>query len=172
MDDWQRISDTEAARVRYEDVRHFMHDPRTVAVMIDAARDPEIVDLVTQAYCAFTGRDAAVTPSNDARWVMGRSWYDRLRAAAWTEEQEQARAREHADIWISAEGPPPGCCPVCMAGPFADVKAFTDHAAAMADPANREPDPRDRLYGFQIEVREDGGEPHLASTHPASPISR
>jgi hypothetical protein len=130
--------------------------------MIDMTRDPGIVDLVTQAYSAFTGRDAAVTPSNDVRWVMGRSWYDRLRAAAWTEEQERARAREHAHIWISTEDPP-RCCPVCMAGPFADMKAFTDHVAAMADPANREPDPRDRLFGFQIEVREDGGEPHLAS---------
>ena len=126
--------------------------------MMDMTSDPEIIDLVMQAYRAFTGRDV---PSNDVRWVMGRPWYDRLRAAAWTEEQERARAREHAHIWISTEDPRPGCCPVCMAGPFADMAAFTDHVAAQADPANREPDPRDRLFGFQIEVREDGEEPRL-----------
>ena len=28
MDGWRRISDTEAATERYEDMRHFMHDPR------------------------------------------------------------------------------------------------------------------------------------------------
>ena len=28
MDGWRRVSDTEAARVRYEGMRHFMHDPR------------------------------------------------------------------------------------------------------------------------------------------------
>jgi len=27
MDGWRRISDTEAATMRYEDMRHFMHDP-------------------------------------------------------------------------------------------------------------------------------------------------
>ena len=27
MDGWRRISDTEAANGRYEDMRHFMHDP-------------------------------------------------------------------------------------------------------------------------------------------------
>ena len=33
MGGWLRISDTEAANERYEDMRHFMHDPRTVAAM-------------------------------------------------------------------------------------------------------------------------------------------
>ena len=27
MDGWWRVSDTEAATMRYEDMRHFMHDP-------------------------------------------------------------------------------------------------------------------------------------------------
>ena len=27
MDGWLRVSDTEAATMRYEDMRHFMHDP-------------------------------------------------------------------------------------------------------------------------------------------------
>jgi len=27
MGGWRRVSDTEAARERYEDMRHFMHDP-------------------------------------------------------------------------------------------------------------------------------------------------
>ena len=27
MDGWRRVSDTEAANGRYEDMRHFMHDP-------------------------------------------------------------------------------------------------------------------------------------------------
>ena len=30
---WRRVSDTEAANERYEDMRHFMHDPRTVTDM-------------------------------------------------------------------------------------------------------------------------------------------
>lgn len=33
MDGWRRVSDTEAATGRYEDMRHFMHDPRTVTDM-------------------------------------------------------------------------------------------------------------------------------------------
>jgi hypothetical protein len=129
------------------------------------ARDP-VIELVTQAY------SAAGPLERTGKWVMDRPWYDRLRAAACTEEQERARAREHADIRIDPNAWLPGRCPVCMAGPFADMKAFTDHVSAMADPANREPDPRDQLFGIPMEVREDGGEPHLASTQPSSPFGR
>jgi hypothetical protein len=132
--------------------------------MIDTSRDPQIVDLVTQAYSAAGPQERA------GRWVMGRPWYDRLRAAACTEEQERMRAAAHANLMVSAAEPPPARCPACGAGPFADMRAFTGHVAAMADPQNREPDPRDQLFGIPIEVCEDGGEPHLASTQPISPF--
>lgn len=152
---WQHISDAEAEAERYPDMAHFMHEPRTQP-MTDMTRDPQLVDLVTQEYRASPDRA-------DARWVMGRSWYDRLRAVAVTDEQERARAREHASLWISTAAPPPDQCPVCGAGPFADIGAFTGHVAAMADPASREPNTSDHLFGLPIEVREDGGEPHLVS---------
>ena len=35
---WQRISDTEAATKRYEDMRHFMHDPADLADLNAARR--------------------------------------------------------------------------------------------------------------------------------------
>ena len=127
------------------------------------AMDP-VIELVTQAY------STAGPLERTGKWVMNRPWYDRLRAAACTEEQERIRASEHKRIWIVWGSPPPKRCQACPAGPFADMHAYSAHIAAMADPANREPDPRDRLFGLQIEVREDGGEPHLASPQPSASV--
>ncbi len=93
------------------------------------------------------------------RWVMDRASYDRLRAETVTEEQETARAQAHATAWIKTV--PPYACRVCPAGPFGSIRELTDHVIAMADPANREPDDHDCLFGIYIEVREGGGEPHL-----------
>jgi hypothetical protein len=45
MGGWRRISDTEAATERYEGMRHFMHDPRTVTTM-----DQELIDRATAAW--------------------------------------------------------------------------------------------------------------------------
>jgi hypothetical protein len=95
------------------------------------------------------------------RWVMDRASYDRIRAAAMTEEQETARARAHAMGWLPVLTEAPYACLVCPSGPFATMAALNSHVAAMTDPANREPDDHDSLFGIYIEVREDAGEPHL-----------
>jgi len=47
MDGWRRVSDTEAATKRYEDMRHFMHDPRTVTTM---ATDQGLIDRANAAW--------------------------------------------------------------------------------------------------------------------------
>jgi hypothetical protein len=95
------------------------------------------------------------------RWTMNREWYDRIRAAFCSEDQERARAAAHASAWIPASAAGLVTCPVCPAGPFASLADLSAHVAAMADPANREPAGRDYLLGFPIDVRADGGVPHL-----------
>lgn len=95
------------------------------------------------------------------RWVMDRPWYDRIRAAACTEEQEQIRAEAHRCLYIAADASVPGRCPACGKGPFSTMAEFTEHVLAMADPRNREPADGDALFGILIEVREGGGSPHL-----------
>jgi hypothetical protein len=115
--------------------------------------DGEVVAIITAEYRAATNRARA--------WVMDRPWYGQLRAALVTEGQEQARAREHGELWIADAGNPPPHCGACPAGPFADMAAYVDHVRLMADPAYREPDPMDRLFGFPLEVRDGGGQPHL-----------
>jgi hypothetical protein len=47
MGGWRRISDTEAANKRYEDMHHFMHDPRTVT---DMATDQGLIDRANAAW--------------------------------------------------------------------------------------------------------------------------
>jgi len=116
-----------------------------------------VVDLCTRAYSAASGQPG----TGRARWVMGRDWYDRLRAELVPEDQERERARAHADTMVSASANPPLNCPACIAGPFATVAELTEHVTAMADPANREPAEGDVLFGMLIDVRADGGEPHL-----------
>ena len=98
---------------------------------------------------------------NRLRWVMDRASYDRIRAAAMTEDQEAARVQAHINARILSGDQPPYKCPVCPVGPFADLGELYDHMTAMSDPANREPDDHDCLFGIYIEVRADGGEPHL-----------
>lgn len=119
---------------------------------------PDVVELCNRAYAATSnwGRDAS-----RIRWVMDRSWYDRLRAQAVPAGGEAARAQAHANALISAEAEPPYWCPACPAGPFATSRELTDHVTAMSDPAYREPAEGDQLFGIAIEVRADGGEPHL-----------
>lgn len=95
------------------------------------------------------------------RWVMDLAHYKRIRAATCTEDQELARARAHATALIDAMASPPHFCPACGAGPFAAVDGLTGHMATMADPANREPAVGDLLRAIPIDVRADGGEPHL-----------
>lgn len=99
-------------------------------------------------------------------WVMDRASYDRIRAMAMTEEQETARALAHATAWIPILAQAPYLCPACPDGPFADMAGLTAHVAAMADPANREPLDGDMLFGIPIEVREDGGVPHIEDRTP------
>ena len=95
------------------------------------------------------------------RWVMDRASYDRIRAAAMTEDQERARAQAHANALLPVLTEAPYACPACPSGPFGTMRELNDHGVAMADPASREPDDRDCLFGIYIEVRDDGGEPHL-----------
>lgn len=96
-----------------------------------------------------------------SRWVMDRASYDRIRAAAMTDEQELARATAHAVARLPIPAEAPYTCPACGAGPFAAMADLNDHVAAKGDPANREPADGDSLLGIPIEVREDGGVPHL-----------
>lgn len=121
--------------------------------MLDTANP--VIRIVTDAYCAAKPIDGPVV------WVMDRSWYDRLRAACCTEEQERARAREHAHVWVAEASVAPRRCPACVCGPFADMGEYLAHLSVMADPAFREPDPRDELFAIRIEVRDGGGQPHL-----------
>lgn len=95
------------------------------------------------------------------RWAMSREWYDRIRAAFWSEDQERARAAAHASVWIPATADGLITCPVCPGGPFGSLADLSEHVAAMADPAHREPDSKDYLLGFPVHVRDDGGPPHL-----------
>jgi hypothetical protein len=120
--------------------------------------DEGIVAMITAKYRAATPQARA--------WVMDRPWYDRVRAACVTEQQEQARAREHGLVMIADGAGPPPHCAACPAGPFADMDAYAVHLQVMADPACREPDPMDLLFGYPVEVRHGGGEPHLED-HPA-----
>lgn len=118
----------------------------------------DLQDLCTRAYHATANWERA---DNRLRWVMSRPWYDRLRAETATEDREAARAQAHVNARILSREQPPYKCPACPAGPFASLEELYDHATAMADPANREPADGDCLFGIRIEVREDGGEPHL-----------
>lgn len=109
--------------------------------------------------------ELARTPGAHARrtrWVMDRASYDHVRAMAMTAEQETARAVAHAAAWIPVLVEAPYTCPACGAGSsFATIGTLNDHVAAMADPTNREPADGDCLFGIRIEVRDDGGAPHL-----------
>lgn len=55
-----------------------------------------LIDVCTQAYSTWKWR-------GPARWVMDRPSYDRLRAEAVHEDQERARAREHANVMVRAD---------------------------------------------------------------------
>lgn len=117
--------------------------------------DP-LMDVVQREY--FAGRRPD-RPGARLRWVMDRPNYDRLRAACTTEMDELARARAHARVMVS-EGDPRRC-PVCGEGPFDPPDGLGEHVRQLADPNYREPNPRDQLFGYPIQVRADGGEPHL-----------
>ncbi len=114
-------------------------------------------DLLIKAYYATDNRMRAPA----CRWVMNRAWYDRIRAEAVTDEQERERAAAHSGSCSGPAAGPPYQCPACPSGPFADMRALAGHVAAMADPLNREPAAGDQLLGIPVEVRENGGEPHL-----------
>lgn len=119
-----------------------------------------LMELCDQA-CRVSGNWMRQDPRT--HWVMSRADYDRIRAEGMTDEQERARAAAHANALISAETQPPYSCPACGYGPFAAMQELGAHIIAMADPQNREPSSRDRLFGFPIEIREGEGEPHLRS---------
>lgn len=116
-------------------------------------------DLLVRAYDVTDNwqRDPA------QRWVMDLGWYRQVRAAAVTEEQEEARAHAHANAYFGPTIAPSGGCPVCASGPFGSMRELSDHMALMSIPAYREPDPADQLFGLPIDVRDDGGEPRLES---------
>ena len=101
-----------------------------------------------------------------SRWVMDRLSYDRIRAAAMTDEQELNRALAHFDARILVLSEPPYACPACPAGPFATMAELSEHVRAMADPTNKEPQSGDYLLGIPVEVRDDGGAPHLEPVTP------
>lgn len=93
-------------------------------------------------------------------WVMDRSWYDQVRAALTSDEQERARAAAHSQVYIAAdEGP--FQCPACGQRPFATLPEMAEHVMNMGDPDYREPNPGDYLLGLPIVVREGAGRPHL-----------
>jgi hypothetical protein len=118
--------------------------------------DPEVIKACYQALA-----DAGIRRADPAaRWIMDRGWYDRIRAAMPT-EQEFARARAHADLMVPADAAGELKCPACGDGPFDGMRGLTEHVIAQADPMNREPSGRDRLFGLCIDVRDDGGRPHL-----------
>lgn len=126
--------------------------------MGDVTGPVNVMELCGRAYQAT---DNWQRHASHIRWVMDRTWYGRLRAQTVTADQEAARAQAHASAWISTEAKPPYWCPVCPGGPFATMLELTDHVTAMADPANKEPAQGDQLFGIALEVRADGGEPHL-----------
>lgn len=121
----------------------------------DAATYDALYKLVTGAYA-----DTDWLTRHHGRWVMDRSWYDRIRAAFCTEEQERIRADAHRLMYVM-DAIVPGKCPACGKGPFTTMDEFTGHVRAMADPRNREPVDGDCLMGIPIEVREGSGPPHL-----------
>lgn len=133
--------------------------------MSDVSADPRQMtpdQLLKVCYETFSAADPwSRVDYSGARWVMSRLWYDCIRAAACSPEQELALARAHADLMIQVNAPLPIKCPVCQRGPFADLGALSEHVIAMSDPQNREPHPGDYMFGVPIEVREDGGMPHL-----------
>lgn len=136
-------------------------------------KGPEI-DTTDDLYKALVAAMYAVDPvirhnNTHIRWVMSLDWYRRIRATAVTEEQEIARAMSHATAVIPVSATFPLRCPACTAGPFATMDDLADHAAAMADPANREPADGDRLLGIPLEVTAEGGAPHLENRfYPAN----
>lgn len=122
----------------------------------EAATYDALCTLATEAHAA-----ADPWTRQHGRWVMDRAWYDRIRAAFCTEEQEAARAGAHRCLYIAADASVPGWCRACGKGPFATVAGLTGHVLAMADPRNREPADGDSLFGSLIEVREGSGPPRL-----------
>lgn len=120
---------------------------------------------VMQRLCdaSARARAAGVRPAYGLRWVMSREWYDRIRAEAFTEEQEQQRAETHHRALIDPHAGPPWRCPVCTAEPFGDFGELAGHVRRFADPGYREPDPRDRLLDWPVSVRPDAGEPELVA---------
>ena len=122
-------------------------------------------ELIRFCYASYAAADVA--DRNDylgGRWVMERVWYDCLRAAMCTPEQELERARIHRGMMISVDAPLPLRCPACHKGPFADLGALSEHAILMSDPQNREPDTQDYMLGVRIEISEGAGAPHLTHT--------
>jgi len=126
-------------------------------------------DLIKFCYAAYGAAEPAGRHDYlGARWVMDRTWYDCVRAAVCTPEQELERARAHLQMMIDVNAPPPVRCPACHAGPFASLGELSEHAVMMADPGNREPDTRDWMLGVRIEVRDGGGAPHLETVDRAA----
>jgi hypothetical protein len=126
--------------------------------------DDGILELCRQAYGTVSDRDL---DENRLLWVMDLASYKQVRAAAVTEDQERARAQAHANAWLRVPAEAPYACPVCPSGPFGTMGELYGHVTIMADPANREPDDHDCLFGIYIEVRDDGGLPHLEQRQAA-----
>lgn len=142
----------------------YSEDGYQMAAALMTSPDP-LLELIRSEYLG-RGERFADRPRAQLRWVMNRPSYDRVRAACVTDEQERARADEHARVWIPADPVAGLPCPVCSAGPFDGAATFAAHMQVMADPERREPDPRDQMFGYPIEVRPDGGEPHLDECWP------
>jgi hypothetical protein len=128
-------------------------DPAPVLVSQPAGQ-AALMNLLRRAY----DDAASLRARGNPRWVMDRTWYDRLRRTFITRKQEQERAAAH-QYAVLADGVL--ACPACPASRFPDQTAVAEHVVQQSDPAYREPDPGDMLFAIRIAVRDGGGEPHL-----------
>lgn len=115
--------------------------------------------VLNEVYEAYEAADPSLR-YRGGRWIMDRGWYDRIRAAAFTEEQERIRADAHARAIVPVLADFPLHCPACPSGPF-EWPGLIEHVRMMSDPLNREPGTADVLFGLPILVREEGGAPHV-----------
>jgi len=77
MGGWRRVSDTEAANERYEAMRHFMHDPRTVTDMPaepipwshTISGDDQVVVRTSAEVAAVSYRGEPMTETEPGIWM-------------------------------------------------------------------------------------------------------
>lgn len=104
---------------------------------------------------------ASLSARQDGVWVMGRAWYDRVRPAALTEEQEHEHADAHRFLWVS-QGCDVSACPAC-GRPVDGWAGLQVHMGLFADPLYREPDAGDHLFGHPLRVVDGDVAPRLVS---------